>query len=121
MPYESTARVLTQSKRTFSGYAVRQGLALAMEHNFMISAAELENFKNQLKQLVGSDGQTRRLGRVTAGKFLPPHNTAGMEEGGGVIRVPPQLRAVCPSGVDLAPGIRTRGARFMMSDLTGMP
>ena len=39
VPYESAARVLPQSKRSFAGYAMRQGLAIAMEHNFMMSAA----------------------------------------------------------------------------------
>ena len=37
VPYESAARVLPQSNRSFAGYAVRQGLAIAMEHNFMMS------------------------------------------------------------------------------------
>jgi hypothetical protein len=32
VPYEAAARVLPQSKRSFAGYAVRQGLAIAMEH-----------------------------------------------------------------------------------------
>lgn len=74
MPYESAARVLPQSKRSFAGYVVRQGLAIAMEvlfvcacaddpytiritdifcakqHNFLASAAGRENFKNQLQQ-----------------------------------------------------------------------
>ena len=51
VPYESAARVLPQSKRSFAGYVVRQGLAIAMEHNFMASAAGRENFKNQLQQV----------------------------------------------------------------------
>lgn len=54
VPYESAARVLPQSKRSFAGYTVRQGLAIAMEHNFMVSQAGRENFRNQLTQLVGS-------------------------------------------------------------------
>lgn len=33
VPYESAARVLPQSKRSFAGYTVRQGLAIAMEHS----------------------------------------------------------------------------------------
>jgi hypothetical protein len=61
VPYESAARVLPQSKRSFAGYAVRQGLAIAMEHNFMVSAAGRENFKNQLNQLVGSIQLTNDL------------------------------------------------------------
>ena len=61
VPYEAAARVLPQSKRTFSGYAVRQGLAIAMEHNFMMSPAGMDNFKKQLQQLVGSIQMTNDL------------------------------------------------------------
>lgn len=61
VPYESAARVLPQTKRSFAGYTVRQGLAIAMEHNFMVSAAGRENFKNQLTQLVGSIQMTNDL------------------------------------------------------------
>ena len=32
VPYESAARVLTQTKRSFAAYAVRHGLAIEMEH-----------------------------------------------------------------------------------------
>jgi len=61
VPYEAAARVLPQTKRSFSGFVVRQGLAIAMEHNFMVSAAGRENFKNQLTQLVGSIQLTNDL------------------------------------------------------------
>ena len=61
VPYESAARVLTQSKTTHAGYAVRQGLAIVMEHNFLASAAGIANFQNQLKQLVGSIQLTNDL------------------------------------------------------------
>ena len=61
VPYEAAARVLPQSKRSFAGYTVRQGLAIAMEHNFMASSAGRENFKNQLTQLVGSIQLTNDL------------------------------------------------------------
>lgn len=54
VPYESAARTLTQTKRSFSGYAVRHGLAITLEHNFMMTPQGRENFQNQLKQLVGS-------------------------------------------------------------------
>jgi hypothetical protein len=54
VPYEAAARVLPQSKRSFAGYAVRQGLAIAMEHNFMMSPQGMDNFRKQLMQLVGS-------------------------------------------------------------------
>ena len=45
VPYESAARVLPQSKRTFAGYAVPQGIAIAMEHNFMMSPEGMQNFR----------------------------------------------------------------------------
>jgi hypothetical protein len=61
VPYESGARVLTQTKSSHAGYAVRQGLAITMEHNFMMSPAGRENFNNQLLQLVGSIQYTNDL------------------------------------------------------------
>ena len=61
VPYESAARVLPQSKRSFAGYAVRQGLAIAMEHNFMMSPSGMDNFRKQLMQLVGSIQMTNDL------------------------------------------------------------
>ena len=61
VPYEAAARVLPQTKRSFAGYVVRQGLAIAMEHNFMMSAKGQENFRNQLTQLVGSIQLTNDL------------------------------------------------------------
>ena len=61
MPYEAAARVLPQSKKSFAGFTVRHGLAIAMEHNFMMSPAGRENFKNQLTQLVGSIQLTNDL------------------------------------------------------------
>lgn len=73
VPYESAARVLPQSKRTFAGYAVRQGLAIAMEHNFMMSEAGMQNFKNQLKQLVGSIQMTNDLDVHTALLLAPSY------------------------------------------------
>lgn len=54
VPYEAAARTLTQTKRSFSGYAVRHGLAITLEHNFMMTPKGRENFQNQLNQLVGS-------------------------------------------------------------------
>ncbi len=54
VPYEAAARTLTQSKRSFAGYAVRHGLAINLEHNFMMTPHGRENFQNQLKQLIGS-------------------------------------------------------------------
>ena len=61
VPYESAARTLTQSKRSFAGYTVRQGLAIVLEHNFMMSEKGRENFRNQLQQLVGSIQYTNDL------------------------------------------------------------
>ena len=61
VPYEAAARVLPQSKRSFAGYVVRQGLAIAMEHNFMMSPAGMDNFRKQLMQLVGSIQMTNDL------------------------------------------------------------
>ena len=50
VPYESAARTLTQTKRSYAGYTIRHGLAITMEHNFMMSDKGRENFKNQLQQ-----------------------------------------------------------------------
>ena len=73
VPYEAAARVLPQSKRSFAGYTVRQGLAIAMEHNFMMSAAGQQNFKNQLTQLVGSIQLTNDLDVHVALLQAPSH------------------------------------------------
>eukprot|EP00961_Rhodomonas_salina_P178151 2402635-Rhodomonas_salina.4 len=61
VPYESAARVLTQTKRSFAGYTIRHGLAIVMEANFMMSDAGRSNFKNQLEQVVGSIQYTNDL------------------------------------------------------------
>jgi hypothetical protein len=61
VPYESAARTLTQSKRSFAGYFIRQGMAIVLEHNFMMTEAGRENFKRQLNQLVGSIQLTNDL------------------------------------------------------------
>ena len=61
VPYESAARTLTQSKRSFAGYMVRQGMAIVLEHNFMMTPEGRENFKNQLNQLIGSIQYTNDL------------------------------------------------------------
>jgi hypothetical protein len=61
VPYESAARVLTQTKSTHSAYIVRQGLAISMEHNFMMSERGRKDFNNQLLQLVGSIQYTNDL------------------------------------------------------------
>jgi hypothetical protein len=61
VPYESAARVLTQTKQSHSAYIVRQGLAISMEHNFMMSERGRKDFNNQLLQLVGSIQYTNDL------------------------------------------------------------
>jgi len=61
VPYESAARTLTQNKRSFAGYMVRQGMAIVLEHNFMMTPKGRENFKNQLNQLIGSIQLTNDL------------------------------------------------------------
>jgi hypothetical protein len=53
-----------QSSRDFlakTGYTTRHGLAITMEHNFMMSDKGRENFKNQLQQVVGSIQYTNDL------------------------------------------------------------
>jgi hypothetical protein len=37
-----------------AGYTIRHGLAITMEHNFMMSDKGRENFKNQLQQVCGT-------------------------------------------------------------------
>jgi len=61
VPYEAAARTLTQRKQSFSGYTVRQGLAITMEHNFMMSTEGMANFHNQVTQVVGSIQNTNDL------------------------------------------------------------
>jgi hypothetical protein len=73
VPYEAAARVLPQSKRSFAGYAVRQGLAMAMEHNFMMSPAGMDNFRKQLMQLVGSIQLTNDLDVHMAMLYAPSY------------------------------------------------
>ena len=51
VPYESAVRVLTQTKRSYATYAVRHGLAIEMEHNFMMSPEGIAHLSNQIKQL----------------------------------------------------------------------
>ena len=37
VPYESAARTLTQSREMFTAYVTRHGLAITLEHNFMVT------------------------------------------------------------------------------------
>jgi hypothetical protein len=73
VPYESAARVPPQSKHSFAGYAVRQGLAIAMKHNFMMSPAGMDNFRKQLMQLVGSIQLTNDLDVHMALLYAPSY------------------------------------------------
>ena len=73
VPYESAARVLPQTKRSFAGYAVRHGLAIAMEHNFMASPQGMDNFRKQLMQLVGSIQLTNDLDVHMALLYAPSY------------------------------------------------
>ena len=61
VPYESAARTLTQSREQFSAYATRHGLAITMEHNFMMSEEGRRDFYYQVQQVVGSIQKTNDL------------------------------------------------------------
>jgi hypothetical protein len=61
VPYESAARTLTQSRESFSAYATRHGLAITMEHNFMMSEEGRNNFYLQVQQVVGSIQKTNDM------------------------------------------------------------
>jgi len=61
VPYESAARTLTQSREEFSAYATRHGLAITMEHNFMMSERGRRDFYYQVQQMVGSIQKTNDL------------------------------------------------------------
>ena len=61
VPYESAARTLTQSRETHQAYATRHGLALTMEHNFMMTEEGRTNFYYQVQQVVGSIQKTNDL------------------------------------------------------------
>lgn len=73
VPYESAARTLTQTKRSFAGYAVRHGLAINLEHNFMMSPKGRENFQNQLQQMIGSIQYSNDLDVHMALILAPSH------------------------------------------------
>jgi hypothetical protein len=98
VPYESAARVLTQTKRSYAAYAVRHGLGIEMEHNFMMSAKGIENFQNQVKQLVGSIQQSNDLDVHIALVQAPSYAKEYMEKYSGTDKTPYQ---VCREYVDL--------------------
>lgn len=52
---------MAQTRRSYEGYTVRQGLAITMEHNFMMSPKGRENFLNKWWQVVGSIQKTNDL------------------------------------------------------------
>lgn len=61
VPYEAAARTLTQSQEKMSSFATRHGLAISMEHNFMMTEQGRMNFYYQLQQVVGSIQKTNDL------------------------------------------------------------
>ena len=79
VPYESAARTLTQSKRSYAGYTIRQGMAIVLEHNFMMTEAGRTNFRNQLNQLIGSIQLTNDLD-VHVALVLAPSYQKTMQE-----------------------------------------
>lgn len=98
VPYESAARTLTQTKRAFAGYAVRQGMAIVLEHNFMMSDAGRQNFKNQLNQLIGSIQMTNDLDVHTALVLAPSYQSHMRERYIADDKTPAQ---VCREFIDL--------------------
>ena len=98
VPYESAARVLTQTKRSYAAFTVRNGLAIEMEHNFMMSAKGMENFSNQVKQLVGSIQMSNDLDVHIALVQAPSYAKEYMEKYSSTDKTPYQ---VCREYVDL--------------------
>jgi hypothetical protein len=98
VPYESAARVLTQTKRSYAAFAVRHGLAIEMEHNFMMSPAGMENFSNQVKQLVGSIQMSNDLDVHIALVQAPSYAKEYMEKYSATDKTPYQI---CREFVDL--------------------
>jgi hypothetical protein len=98
VPYESAARTLTQSKRSFAAYMVRHGLAITMEHNFLASPAGRTNFQNQLNQLVGSIQHTNDLDVHIALILAPSYQRTMREKYYSVDKSPARL---CRDFVDL--------------------
>ncbi len=98
VPYESAARTLTQSKRSYSGYMVRQGMAIVLEHNFMMTQAGRENFKNQLMQLKGSIQLTNDLDVHVALVLAPSYQKTMSERYLAEDKTPSQI---CREFVDL--------------------
>ena len=98
VPYESAARVLTQTKRSYAAFAVRHGLAIEMEHNFMMSPEGMQNFSNQVKQLVGSIQMSNDLDVHIALVQAPSYAKEYMEKYSATDKTPYQI---CREFVDL--------------------
>ena len=98
VPYESAARVLTQTKRSYAAFAVRHGLAIEMEHNFMMSPEGMQNFSNQVKQLVGSIQMSNDLDVHIALVQAPSYAKEYMERYSATDKTPYQI---CREYVDL--------------------
>ena len=98
VPYEAAARTLTQSKRSYAGYAVRHGLAINLEHNFMMTPQGRENFQNQLKQLIGSIQYSNDLDVHMALILAPSYEKIQREKYYGDGKPPAQI---CREFVDL--------------------
>jgi len=98
VPYEAAARTLVQSKKSYAGYAVRHGLALTLEHNFMMTPKGRENFNNQLKQLVGSIQYTNDFDVHVALILAPSYEKEQREKYVSEGKTPEQ---VCREFVDL--------------------
>ena len=98
VPYESAARTLTQSKRSFNGYTIRQGMGIVLEHNFLMSDAGRQNFKNQLNQLIGSIQLTNDLDVHVALVLAPSYQKTMQERYMSNDKTPTQL---CREFVDM--------------------
>jgi hypothetical protein len=61
VPYEAAARTLTESQEKFSTSMKRDGLAITMEHNFMMTEQGRKNFYYRLMQVVGSIQKTNDM------------------------------------------------------------
>jgi hypothetical protein len=98
VPYESAARTLTQTKQSFNGYTIRQGMGLVLEHNFLMSEAGRQNFKNQLNQLIGSIQLTNDLDVHVALVLAPSYQKKMQERYMGTDKTATQL---CREFVDM--------------------
>ena len=98
VPYEAAARTLTQAKRSFSAYMVRQGMAINLEHNFMMTPQGRENFSRQLNQVIGSIQMTNDLDVHIALILAPSYQKQMRERYYSEDKTPAQI---CREFVDL--------------------